>query len=163
MAAVRETQSSVERRGTGTATQVNTFKLLDADGSGELDFVEFCATFYLYCTFTWAGLVKYAFDITDVDRSGFLDMNEVESVSVHESNVAAHLLPPPNHDLHAIDATPARRCGGVDSSQLDGASTAASSPRNDLVKNYRVHPTHWLISTQVVMSVGLRLHGQKER
>ena len=33
-------------------------------------------------------------------------------------------------------------------SPLDGASTAAASPRNDLVKNYRVHPTHWLISTQ---------------
>ena len=30
----------------------------------------------------------------------------------------------------------------------DGASAATSSPRNDLVKNYRVHPTHWLISTQ---------------
>ena len=29
-----------------------------------------------------------------------------------------------------------------------GASTAASSPRNDLVENFRVHPTHWLISTQ---------------
>ena len=28
---------------------------------------------------------------------------------------------------------------------------AASSPRNDLVKNCRVHPTHWLISTQVVV------------
>ena len=27
--------------------------------------------------------------------------------------------------------------------------TAASSPRNDLVKNCRMHPTHWLISTQV--------------
>ena len=26
---------------------------------------------------------------------------------------------------------------------------AASSPRNDLVKNYRVHSTHWLIFTQV--------------
>ena len=26
---------------------------------------------------------------------------------------------------------------------------AVSSPRNDLVKNYRVHPTHCLISTQV--------------
>ena len=26
---------------------------------------------------------------------------------------------------------------------------AASSPRYDLVKNCRVHPTHWLISTQV--------------
>ena len=51
--------------------------------------------------------------------------------------------------LHAIDATPARRRGGVNSSPLDRARTAASSPRNDLVKNYRVHPTHWLISTQV--------------
>ncbi len=43
---------------------------------------------------------------------------------------------------NAIDATPARRRGGVDSSPLDGASTAASSSRNDLVKNYRVHPTY---------------------
>ena len=51
-------------------------------------------------------------------------------------------------DLHAIDATPARRRGGVNSSPLDRARTAASSPRNDLVKNCRVHPTHWLISTQ---------------
>ena len=44
----------------------------------------------------------------------------------------------------AIDATPARWRGDAGSSPLDGASTAASSPRNDLV-----HPTHWLISTQV--------------
>ena len=50
--------------------------------------------------------------------------------------------------LHAIDAAPARWRGDAGSSPLDGASTAASSPRNDLV-NYRVHPTHWLISTQV--------------
>ena len=50
--------------------------------------------------------------------------------------------------LHAIDATPARWRGGAGSSPLDGAGTAASSPRNDLVKNCRVHPTHWLISTQ---------------
>jgi len=68
--------------------------------------------------------------------------------SVWKSNVTAHLRPRPNHDLHAIDATPARRRGGVDSSPLDGASTAASSSRNDLVENYRVHPTHCLISTQ---------------
>ena len=39
--------------------------------------------------------------------------------------------------LHAIDATPARRRGGVNSSPLDRARTAASSPRNDLVKNFR--------------------------
>ena len=52
-------------------------------------------------------------------------------------------------DLHAIDATPARWRGDAGSSPLDGASAATSSPRNDLVKNYRVHPTHCLISTQV--------------
>ena len=53
-------------------------------------------------------------------------------------------------DLHAIDATPARWRGDAGSSPLDGAGTAASSPRNDLVKNCRVHPTHWLVSTQVL-------------
>ena len=41
----------------------------------------------------------------------------------------------------------ARSCD-AGSSPLDRARTAASSPRNDLVKNYQVHPTHWLISTQ---------------
>ena len=46
-------------------------------------------------------------------------------------------------DLHAIDATPARWRGDAGSSLLDGASTAASLPRNDVVKNCRVHPTHW--------------------
>ena len=45
-------------------------------------------------------------------------------------------------DLHAIDATPARWRGDVGSSSLGGASAATSSPRNDLVKNYQVHPTH---------------------
>ena len=51
--------------------------------------------------------------------------------------------------LHAIDATPARWRGDAGSSPLERARTAASSPRNNLVKNCRVHPTHWLISTQV--------------
>jgi len=51
--------------------------------------------------------------------------------------------------LHAIDATPARWRGDAGSSPLDRARTAASSLRNDLVKNCRVHPTHWFISTQV--------------
>ncbi len=50
--------------------------------------------------------------------------------------------------LDAIDATPARWRGDAGSSPLDGARTAAPSPRNDLVKNCRVHPTHWSISTQ---------------
>jgi hypothetical protein len=50
--------------------------------------------------------------------------------------------------LHATDATPARWRGDAGSSPLARARTAASLPRNDLVKNCRVHPTHWLISTQ---------------
>ena len=50
--------------------------------------------------------------------------------------------------FHGAHATPVRRRGDSGSSLLDGASTTAASPRNDLVKNYRVHPTHWLISTQ---------------
>ena len=52
---------------------------------------------------------------------------------------------------HAIDAPPARWRGDAGSSPLDGARKAASSPRNDLV-----HPTHWLISTQVT---GVRVAG----
>ena len=39
--------------------------------------------------------------------------------------------------LHAIDARPARWRDDADSSPLDEARTAASSPRNDLVKNCR--------------------------
>ena len=59
--------------------------------------------------------------------------------------------------LHAIYATPARWRGDAGSSLLDGTTTASSSPRNDLVKNCRVHPTHWLISTQVKASADDRL------
>ena len=61
-----------------------------------------------------------------------------------------------NAALTVDDAPPARWRGGAGSSPLDGASTAASSPRNDLVKNCRVQPTHWLISTQPAALVGFR-------
>ena len=40
--------------------------------------------------------------------------------------------------LHAIDAAPARWLGDAGSSPLDGAGTAASSPRNDFVKSRRL-------------------------
>ena len=50
-------------------------------------------------------------------------------------------------DIHPIDVTPARWRGDAGSSPLDGASTAASSPRNDLVKNHQVRH---LISTQIL-------------
>ena len=40
-------------------------------------------------------------------------------------------------DLHAIDATSARWRGDAGPSPIDGARTAALSPRNDLVKDHR--------------------------
>ena len=43
--------------------------------------------------------------------------------------------------LHAIDATPARWRGDAGSSPLDRDRSAASSPRNDLVKNCRAPDT----------------------
>ena len=54
-------------------------------------------------------------------------------------------------DLHAIDATPTHGVAMPVPQPLDQARTAASSPRNDLVKNCRVHPSHSLISTQVML------------
>jgi hypothetical protein len=62
----------------------------------------------------------------------------------------------------AFDATPVRWRGDAGSSPLDRARTAASSPRNDLVKNCRVHPTHWLISTQVRSRARVRRFGVGE-
>ena len=68
---------------------------------------------------------------------------------VWKSNCRDASPPRLNHDLHTIKATPARWRGRGGLSPLDAVSTVASSPRMDLVKNYRVHPTHWLIDTQV--------------
>jgi hypothetical protein len=72
------------------------------------------------------------------------------AVTCVEINIVRRVLLNHRVDRHAIDATPPRWRGDAGSSPLDGASTAASSPRNDIVENYRVHPTHWLISTQAV-------------
>ena len=68
---------------------------------------------------------------------------------VHTSKCRGAVVLNRHVHLHAIDATPARWPGDAGSPPLDGASAAASSPRNGLVKNCRVHPTHGLISTQV--------------
>lgn len=54
-----------------------TFQLMDTDKSGKIDFVEFVGAIYNYCTFTWQGLCRYAFDLFDDDQSGFLDVPEV--------------------------------------------------------------------------------------
>ena len=56
-----------------------------------------------------------------------------------------------NHDVHTIDATSPRWRGRGGLLPLDSVSTVAYSPWKDLVKNYRVHPTHWLIYAQVLL------------
>ena len=43
-------------------------------------------------------------------------------------------------EIKFYGAFASHRCDAC-SMPLDGASTVASSPRNDLVKNYRMHPT----------------------
>jgi len=57
--------------------------------------------------------------------------------TVHESNCRGASPPLLNHDLRAIDATPARWRGLGGLPSLDSVSTVASSPKMDLVKNYR--------------------------
>ena len=60
--------------------------------------------------------------------------------AVHNQIVAARL------EGHRRDACSMAWRRGL--SPLDSASTAAFSPIKDSVKNYRVHPTHWLICAQ---------------
>ena len=69
--------------------------------------------------------------------------------TVHKSNCRDASPPRLNHDLHAIDATPARWRAPGGLSPLHSVSAVAFSPWKDLVKNYRVRPTHWLIYAQV--------------
>ena len=85
------------------------------------------------------------------------------SLPVHKSNCRDASPPRLNHDLHAIDATPAgwRVPGGL--SPLDSVIKVAFSSRKDLVKNYRVHPTHWLIYAQVRRTRSARMRSGRLR
>jgi hypothetical protein len=50
---------------------------MDRNGSGEVDFVEFVLAVWNYCTFNHASLVRFAFDLYDVDGSGEIEHDEV--------------------------------------------------------------------------------------
>ncbi|GMH97180.1 hypothetical protein TrST_g8886 [Triparma strigata] len=54
------------------------FRLIDNDRSGELDFFEFVAAVWNYCTMDWETLVRYSFDLFDTDGSGQLETEEIE-------------------------------------------------------------------------------------
>ena len=86
------------------------------------------------CGVVYAGGVVLG---ADTRATGGSEVADCVEIKIYGAFVLNHRVV-----LHAIDATPARRRGGVNSSPLDRARTAALSPRNDLVKNYRVNPTH---------------------
>ena len=54
-----------------------------------------------------------------------------------------------NHDVHTIDATSARWRGRGGLENSIWSARPRFLPREDLVKNYRAHPTHWFFYAQV--------------
>ena len=56
------------------------FSIMDEDGSGEIDFREFVACIWNYCTFDLKALIKFAFSMFDLDGSGVLEAQEVRNL-----------------------------------------------------------------------------------
>lgn len=50
---------------------------MDKDGSGEVDFIEFVLAVWNYCSFNHLSLVRFAFDLYDLDGSGEIEHDEV--------------------------------------------------------------------------------------
>lgn len=52
------------------------FAVMDKDGSGEVDFLEFVLAVWNYCSFNKSSLVRFAFDLYDLDGSGEIERSE---------------------------------------------------------------------------------------
>ncbi|KAG7389552.1 hypothetical protein PHYPSEUDO_010197 [Phytophthora pseudosyringae] len=74
------------------------FSVMDRNGSGEVDFIEFVLAVWNYCSFNHASLVRFAFDLYDVDGSGEIEHDEVVRCvrevwgSAWESSPSAHKI-----------------------------------------------------------------------
>lgn len=52
------------------------FTVMDRDGSGEVDYIEFVLAVWNYCSFSHTSLVRFAFDLYDLDGSGEIEHEE---------------------------------------------------------------------------------------
>ena len=62
------------------------FKLIDADGSGTVDFSEFFRVLATYCMFSKEEILRFTFDTFDKDGSGTLDEKEFSTMCVVINN-----------------------------------------------------------------------------
>ena len=53
------------------------FSICDADGSGQIDFCEFVIAIWNFCSFGHSSMLKFAFQLYDLDGSGTLEVTEI--------------------------------------------------------------------------------------
>eukprot|EP00937_MAST-01D_sp_MAST-1D-sp2_P004992 g4992.t1 len=56
------------------------FRMLDSDSSGTIDFREFVACVWNFCTYQMATFLEFAFRMYDLDNSGQLEMEELRDL-----------------------------------------------------------------------------------
>ena len=56
------------------------FTIVDLDGSGEVDFLEFTIVLWLFCTLTADTMGDFLFDLYDADKSGEIDLDELSGM-----------------------------------------------------------------------------------
>uniref|UniRef100_A0A1I8GKY1 EF-hand domain-containing protein n=1 Tax=Macrostomum lignano TaxID=282301 RepID=A0A1I8GKY1_9PLAT len=68
------------------------FHVLDTNGDGELDLIEFCRYFILLSRFPMKCKVHLIFDVIDRDRSGTLDRRELRRFYIDLAHARSHLM-----------------------------------------------------------------------
>jgi len=65
-----------------TPFTMRVFSMFDEDRSGMVDFREFVLSLWSYCTLSKAALTIFAFDLYDIDSSGFISAAEIKDMLV---------------------------------------------------------------------------------
>jgi len=64
-----------------TEFNVQAFTVLDKDKDRSIDFYEFIVGLWNLCTLEWENMVRFAFELFDLDFSGCLDVKEIEKLT----------------------------------------------------------------------------------